>query len=137
MKTGRQLVLEDRIFEIAAQLEATNEEMTAALEWFLQSASAYVDHRGWRFHAPFFCFYCGRRISLNQFCFSRSCGSCDCAHTGTRRLNPMRGKAFSGKRERLPDWRSGDIPADHFIDIADESDAKKLYPDVQPSAISN
>lgn len=51
---------------------------------------AYVDFKGHRFTAPFFCLCCGLQICLRQFCFGRACGVCDtgACERGNRAFRP-------------------------------------------------
>lgn len=65
----------------------------------------FVDFKGWRFRAPWRCMCCGMIISLQQFCFGRSCGGCDLG-----RCNHEKGSAYySGPRELI------DRNAEYFI----------------------
>ncbi len=36
-----------------------------------------LDHRGYRFRAPFQCICCGKKVSAQQFAYGRACGLCD------------------------------------------------------------
>ena len=38
---------------------------------------AYVDYEGYRFHKPFRCMCCGKKICALQFAFCRCCAACD------------------------------------------------------------
>lgn len=38
----------------------------------------YVDFNGKRFYAPFKCLCCGVEVSVEQFCYGRTCAYCDC-----------------------------------------------------------
>ncbi len=87
------------------------------------SPTIHMDHRGWRFFYPFYCFQCARRVCPIQFAFSRSCGACDCSKSETRIFAPMDRRIFAGKHQRLepekrpnggPPWR--DL---HWIDVID------------------
>ena len=86
----------------------------------------YVDHRGWRFRPPFHCFLCGIRVSLRQFCFSRSCGGCDVSHSRTARLNPMSHRVFAGPHERLDVKGLHDINPE-WLDPADRDSYQPIY----------
>lgn len=63
----------------------------------MNEEAEYVDFKGWRFKSPWRCLCCGRRISLEQFCFGRCCGACDlgkCQH-------PKYRGCFSGPRQLI------------------------------------
>jgi len=97
----------------------------------LVPSDAYVDFRGWRFTAPFICMGCGIEVCIHQWCFSRSCGSCDLSVSKTRRV--MFHQCFAGPREKLPTWRRGvkshgDIPESHFIEPARREEFPLMYP---------
>lgn len=72
-------------------------------------AAAIIEHRGWRFTAPFHCFYCGDPISARQFAFSRSCGGCDISNSSTQRLSVYEHRVFAGPHERVDEKDSADI----------------------------
>lgn len=38
----------------------------------------YVDFKGKRFYPPFKCLCCGKDVSVEQFCYGRTCGYYDC-----------------------------------------------------------
>lgn len=68
----------------------------------------FVDFKGWRFYTPFRCLCCGKEVSIEQFCFGRACGSCDCGHCRHPRLPS--GMSWSGPREIMNRYDS------HFIE---------------------
>lgn len=68
-----------------------------------EDSSVFVDFKGWRLRAPFRCMNCGREVSVQQFCFGRCCGPCDCGSAG------FHDGPFSGPRELL------DCTAEYFI----------------------
>ncbi len=61
----------------------------------------FIDHRGWRFFYPFYCFACGIRVCPHQFAFSRSCGACDCSTSRTPIFKIGDRRTFVGKFLRL------------------------------------
>lgn len=38
----------------------------------------FVEFKCKKFYAPFHCLCCGKEISVEQFCYGRTCGYCDC-----------------------------------------------------------
>lgn len=64
----------------------------------------WADFKGWRFTYPYRCMMCGIWVSLDQFCFGRTCGACDCGHK--RRTSKG---VFSGPRKLI------DVNAENFI----------------------
>ncbi len=38
----------------------------------------FVVFKGKKFYPPYKCLCCGKEISVEQFCFGRLCGYCDC-----------------------------------------------------------
>lgn len=77
----------------------------------------WLDHRGWRFFYPFYCFMCGRRVCPRQFAFSRSCGSCNLSTSTSWILGPMGRRIFAGKHMRLEDRERADLAELNIIDI--------------------
>jgi len=63
-----------------------------------------IEFRGYRFWPPFFCFTCGRGISVSQWCFSRTCGGCD-SSLGIARQQRTGGRLFAGQVEIDPKTR--------------------------------
>jgi len=44
----------------------------------------FVDFRGKRFYPPFKCLCCGKEVDVQQFCYGRTCGYCDCGKCQTK-----------------------------------------------------
>lgn len=47
----------------------------------------FVDFKGKRFYPPFKCLCCGKDISVEQFCYGRTCGYCDCGRCNLGLVN--------------------------------------------------
>ena len=45
-------------------------EETEPIKWVVFKDKIWVE--------PFHCFCCGKEVSIEQFCFGRTCGYCDC-----------------------------------------------------------
>lgn len=92
---------------------------------------AHLDFRGWRFFAPFYCFYCGDPLCIFQFMFSRSCGGCDVSESKTARVRIHEHRIFAGKHERLDVHSNSDINPE-FIDALTREDYPRLQPKLRP-----
>ena len=93
----------------------------------------YVDYKGWRFRAPFFCMRCGAEVDVLQWAFSRSCGACDCGKSPTARLYITDRRLFAGSHELINPDDSHFLEADRFIPAEDAAkypvlDPPKIFP---------
>ena len=89
--------------------------------------SVFMDHRGWRFFYPFYCFTCARRVCPRQFAFSRSCGGCDVSHSRTAVISPFAKKIFAGRHGRLlhPTPSRTDLSSVQIISV-DSDEAREM-----------
>jgi hypothetical protein len=76
-----------------------------------------MEHRGWRFFYPFYCFTCGARVCPHQFAFSRSCGPCNLSESRSRILSPMERRIFAGRHVRCGSGGRADLNNLDVIDV--------------------
>ena len=81
--------------------------------------SDFVDFKGWRFRPPFRCMCCGVIVSLRQFCFGRTCGSCDLGHCRHHKLEGSQRRHYSGPREMIDRNDKYFIPEDKWFPVAE------------------
>lgn len=90
----------------------------------------FIDFRGWRWTAPFICFYCGIEVCFLQWAFSRSCGGCDVSNSHTARLRFH--QCFAGPHELRDKDDSLFIPEDRMVDPGERDKHPVLNPRREP-----
>ncbi len=97
------------------------------------SNQEWANARGWRFIAPFRCMKCGKRISLEQFCFSGLCGACDCGREPSDPINKRliwcaHRRLYSGPRTLIDSGDEYFLPQDRWANPPEGLDMSKLCP---------